>query len=55
MSMSNICVERAFQNKIKAKGLLRRHFKKLLTLTVSKFYRRYIDDIFLMFDKKRSC
>ena len=30
----NVCVDRAFQNKKKAKGLLKRHFKKLLTLVV---------------------
>ena len=28
----NICVERAFHNKRKVKGLLKRHFKQLLTL-----------------------
>ena len=97
----NICVERAFQTKRKVRGLLKRHFKQLLTLAVKsscfvfndiynkqidgvamgsplgptfanlflvyyehkwlencplqfkpKFYRRYVDDIFLMFDKK---
>ena len=98
----NICVcgDRAFQNKRKVKGLLKRHFKQLLTLAVKsscfvfnnyytqidgaavgyplrptfanlflvyyerkwlenyplqfipKYYRRYADDIFLMFDKK---
>ena len=97
----NICVNRAFQNKRKVKGLLKRHFKQLMTRTVKsscfvfnhiyykqiegvamgsllgstfanlflvyyehkwlenpilqfkpKFYRRYVDDIFLMFDKK---
>ena len=30
----NICVDRAFQNKKKVKGLLKRHFKQLLTLVV---------------------
>ena len=30
----NICVDRAFQNKRKVKGLLRRNFKQLLTLLV---------------------
>ena len=97
----NICVDRAFQNKRKVKGLLKRHFKQLMTHAVKsscfvfnyiyhkqiegvamgsllaptfanlflvyyehkwlenrilqfkpKFYRRYADDIFLMFDKK---
>ena len=97
----NICVDRAFQNKRKVKGLLKRHFKQLLTLAVKSscfvfndiyykqidgvaigsplgltfanlffvyyehkwlencplpfkptFYRRYVDDIFLRFDKK---
>ena len=94
-------MDQAFQNKKKVKGLLKRHFKQLLTLVVksscfvlndtyyqqidgvamgspleptfanlflvyyehnrlkncrlqfkSKFYRRYVDDIFLMFEKK---
>ena len=31
----NICVDRAFQNKKKVKGLLKRHFKQLLTLVVN--------------------
>ena len=97
----NICVNRAFQNKRKVKGLLKRHIKQLMTRAVKsfcfvfnhiyckqfegvamgsllgptfanlflvyyehkwlenrilqfkpKFYRRYVDDIFLMFDKK---
>ena len=97
----SICVDRAFQSKRKVKGLLKQHFKQLLTLAVKsscfvlndiyyqqidgvamgsplgptfanlflvyyehkwlencplhfkpKFYRRYVDDIFLMFDKK---
>ena len=97
----NICVDRAFQNKRKVKGLLKRHFKQLLTLAVKSscfvfndiyykqidgvamgsplgltfanlffvyyehkwlencplpfkptFYRRYVDDMFLRFDKK---
>ena len=30
----NICVEQAFQNKRKVKGLLKRHFKQLLALAV---------------------
>ena len=97
----NICVDRAFQNKKKVKGLLKRHFKQLLALVVKsscfvfndtyyqqldgvamgsplgpifanlflvyyehnwlkncplqfkpKFYRRYFDYIFLMFENK---
>ena len=97
----DICVNRVFQHKKKIKGMLKRHFKQLLTLTVKsscfvfnnvyykqidgvamnsplgptfanlflvyyeniwldksphqfkpKYYRRYVDDIFLMFEKK---
>ena len=33
----NICVNRAFQIKRKVKGLLKRHFKQLLTLGIKLF------------------
>ena len=100
-TLINICVDRVFYKKKKVKGMLKQHFKQLLTLSVKsscflfndvyykqvdgvamssplgptlanlflvyyehkwlekcplqfrpKYYRRYIDDIFLMFESR---